>query len=150
MVALMQKIVLGALLGLVAVSAQAEDAALNKLIGERLAFLEQAWEKGDAQTIATQVWGGDAVIHGEGQQAVVNTPEGVKGIVDHLLADTRKVKLDVHTIRRLGPDAALSWVTWHVTPKAEDKPFEVRSLFVWSKGKEGWRIRADMYSMGPM
>lgn len=150
MVAFMQKIVLACLLGLAAVGAQAGETVLDKLIGERLVVLEKAWEKGDAKTIATQVWGRDAVIHGEGQKALVNTPEGVLGTVEHLLADTRKVKLDVHSIRRLGPDAALSWVTWHVTPKAEDKPFEVRSLFVWTKGKDGWRIRADMYSMGSM
>lgn len=150
MVALIQKFALAALLGLAALSAQANDAALAKAIGERLAVLENAWEKGDAKTITTQVWGSDAVIHGEGQKAVVDTPEAVHGTIEHLLADTRKVKLAVHSIRRLGPDAALSWVTWQVTPKAEDKPFAVRSLFVWSKGKEGWRIRADMYSMGPM
>lgn len=150
MVAFMQKMVVAVLLGLAALGAQAGDAGLDKVIGERLAVLEKAWEKGDAKIITTQVWGSDAVIHGEGQKAVVNTPEGIHGTIEHLLADTRKVKLDVHSIRRLGPDAALSWVTWHVTPKAEDKPFEVRSLFVWTKGKEGWRIRADMYSMGPM
>ena len=150
MVALIQKVVLAALLGVAAVSAQAGDAGLAKVIGERLVVLEQAWEKGDAKTIATQVWGSDAVIHGEGQKAVVNTPEGIQGTIEHLLADTRKVKLDVHTIRRLGPDAALSWVTGQVTPKAEEKPFAVRSLFVWTRGKDGWRIRADMYSMGPM
>ncbi|MDE2441347.1 MAG: nuclear transport factor 2 family protein [Betaproteobacteria bacterium] len=150
MVAFMQKIIFAMLLGLVAQGAQAGDVGLEQVIGERLAVLEKAWGKGDAKTITTQVWGSDAVIHGEGQTAVVNTPEGVLETIEHLLADTRKVKLDVYTIRGLGPDAALSWVTWHVTPKTEEKPFEVRSLFVWTRGKEGWRIRADMYSMGAM
>ncbi len=130
MVALIQKMLVAVLLGLAAVGAQADDAGLDKVIAERLSVLENAWEKGDAKTIATQVWGSDAVIHGEGQQAVVDTPEAVHGTIEHLLADTRKVKLDVHSIRRLGPDSALTWVTWQVTPKAEGKPFAVRSLFV--------------------
>lgn len=36
-------------------------------------------------------------------------------------------------------------------PKAANqKPFDVKALFVWTKGKDGWRIRADMYSTGSM
>lgn len=150
MPAFLKKLVFAVLLGLCALSAYAADSALDNAIRERLSTLEKAWEKSDVEVISTQVWGSDAVIHGEGQPAVVNTADGIKATIKHLLADTRKVRLDVHTIRRLGPDAALSWVTWHVTPKADDKPFEVRSLFVWTKSKDGWRIRADMYSMGSM
>src|SRR5690349_11023553 len=110
MPAFLQKLVFAVLLGVGALSAHAADAALDNAIRERLSTLEKAWEKSDAEVISTQVWGNDAVIHGEGQPAVVNTAEGVKETIKHLLADTRKVKLDVHTIRRLGPDAALSWV----------------------------------------
>lgn len=129
----------------------AGNGAAEKAIKERISALETAWAKGDTKFIATQVYGTDAIIHGEGQKELVHTPEGVQAVVDHLVADSKSVKLDVHSIKTLGPNAANSWVTWHVTPKAAgEKPFAVRALFVWTKGSDGWRIRADMYSFGTM
>lgn len=151
MPALIRNLIAACALGLLAQTGQAAEPAPEKAIRERLAALEKAWEKGDLDEISTRVWGSDAVIHGEGQKAVVNTPEGVRETVRHLLADTSKVKLDLHSIRALAPDAALTWVTWNVTPKAAgEKPFQVKSLFVWTRDKSGWRIRADMYAMGSM
>lgn len=131
--------------------AGAASEGAEKAIRERISALEKAWEKGDAAFIATQVYGRDAVIQGEGQAATVQTAAGVQDVVKHLVDDSRSVKLDIHSIRPLGSDSALSWVTWHVVPKAADqKPFDVRALFVWTRGQDGWRIRADMYSMGKM
>jgi uncharacterized protein (TIGR02246 family) len=131
--------------------ATAAEGAAEKAIRERIASLETAWAKGDAKYIATQVYGSDALIHGEGQKEFVRTPEGVNAIIEHLVAGSKSIKVDIHSIKTLGNNAATSWVTWHVTPKAAtEKPFDVRALFVWTKGKEGWRIRDDMYSFGRM
>lgn len=141
----------GLCLGLLSISAGAAGNAAERAIRERLAALEQAWEKGDAAFVAGQVYGADAVIQGEGQKETVQGAAGVLDVVSHLMADSARVKLDIHSIRRLGPTAAHSWVVWHVTPKAAgEKAFDVRALFVWTRGPEGWRIRADMYSMGKM
>lgn len=131
--------------------ARAGESAIEKAIKERIGALETAWAKADTKFIATQVYGTDAIIHGEGQKELIHTPEGVQAVVDHLVAASKSVKLDVHSIKTLGPNAANSWVTWQVTPKAAgEKPFAVRALFVWTQGRDGWRIRADMYSFGSM
>lgn len=130
---------------------RAGEGADEKAIRERIAAMESAWAKGDAEFVATQVYGADALIHGEGQKELIRTPEGVRAVVDHLIADSKSVKLDVNSFKALGTNAARTWVTWHVTPKAAGtKPFDVRALFIWTKGKEGWRIRDDMYSFGGM
>ena len=131
--------------------AAAKEGAAEKAIRERIVALENAWAKGDAKYIATQVYGSDALIHGEGQKEFVRTPEGVNAIIGHLVSGNKSIKVDIHSIKALGNNAATSWVTWHVTPKAAtEKPFDVRALFVWIKGKDGWRIRDDMYSFGGM
>jgi uncharacterized protein (TIGR02246 family) len=136
---------------LLPIIARAAEGPAEKAIRERIAALETAWAKGDAKYIATQVYGSDALIHGEGQKEFVRTPEGVNAIIEHLVAGSKSIKVDIHSIKTLGNNAATSWVTWHVTPKAAtEKPFDVRALFVWTKGKEGWRIRDDMYSFGRM
>lgn len=138
-------------LGLLSLNAGAAGDEAERAIRERLAALEKAWAKGDAAFVASQVYGPDAVIHGEGQKETIRTAAGVLDVVKHLMADSARVKLDLHSVRRLGPAAAHSWVVWHVTPKAAgEAPFDVRALFVWTKGRGGWRIRADMYSMGGM
>lgn len=130
---------------------RAAEAPAEKAIRERIAALETAWAKGDAKYIATQVYGSDALIHGEGQKEFVHTQEGVNAIIQHLVSGSKNIKVDVHSLKVLGNNAATTWVTWHVTPKAaSEKPFDVRALFVWTKGKEGWRIRDDMYSFGSM
>jgi hypothetical protein len=131
--------------------ATAEEGSIEKALDERIAALESAWTRGDAKYVATQVYGSDARIHGEGQNEFVRTPEGVNAVIEHLISGSKSVKVDIHSITPLGENAATSWVTWHVTPKsASEKPFDVRALFVWTKGKEGWRIRDDMYSFGSM
>lgn len=145
------KFIFVATLSAAAFQATAADLESEKAVKERVAILEKAWEKADVGTIVSQVWGSDAIIHGEGQPAVVNTPEGIKETIKHLTADTKKVKIDIYKFKELSNDSALTWVTWNVTPKdAKEKPFKVKSLFVWTKEKDGWRIRADMYSMGSM
>lgn len=136
---------------LMSTMATAAEGATEKAIRERIAALETAWAKGDAKYVATQVYGSDALIHGEGQKEFVRTPEGVNAIIEHLVSSSKSIKVDIHSIKTLGNNAATSWVTWHVTPKAAtEKPFDVRALFVWTKGKDGWRIRDDMYSFGSM
>lgn len=138
-------------LGLFSLSSWAAPEGASQAIRERLDALEQAWAKGDATYAATRVFGRDAVIHGEGQKDVIQSPEAVLGVMQHLMEGSNQIRMKVHSVRVLAPTAAHSWVTWQVTPRAAgEKPFEMRSLFVWTKGKEGWRIRADMYSVGAM
>ena len=145
------RLIAATLLGAFCSFANASGASADKAIRERIAAMETAWPKGEAEAIASGVYGLDAVIQGEGQKETIQAPEAVRAVVKHLLDENRAVKLSIHSIRQLGPDSALSWVTWHVTPKAGDqKPFDVKALFVWTRGKEGWRIRADMYSVGSM
>lgn len=140
-----------AVLAMSCVPAMASGSAAEQAIRERIAVMEQAWPKGDVGLIAHGVYGQDAVIQGEGQKATIQSREGVEEVVKHLVSENKSVKLDIHSIRKLGADSALSWVTWRVTPKAADqKPFDVKALFVWTRGKEGWRIRADMYTLGSM
>lgn len=137
--------------GLLSLSSGAADNGAEKAIRERLNALEQAWAKGDATYAGTQVFGSDAVIQGEGQKETIQSPAAVVEAMKHLMEGSNNIRLVVHSVRNLAPGVAHAWVTWKVTPKdAAEKPFEVRSLFVWTKGKEGWRIRADMYSMGAM
>lgn len=132
-------------------AALATDGVAEKAIRERVAALEKAWARGDATFVATQVYGIDAVIQGEGQKETIQTAEGVLEVVKHLIADSTHVKIDIHAIKPLGPAAALSWVTWRVSPRAAgQKPFDVKALFVWTRGNDGWRVRADMYSLGSM
>lgn len=133
------------------VVAIAADGVAEKAIRERIAALESNWEKGNAAFVASQVYGTDCVIQGEGQKDTIQTADGVLAVIRHLMAESKSVKIDIHSIRSLGPKAAHSWVTWHVTPKAADQqPFDVKALFVWTKGNDGWRIRADMYTVGSM
>ena len=70
-------------------------------------------------------------------------------LVKGLVKDNKHVKLELNNSQQVTKDVVLSWVTWTVTPVAQDvKPFNMKSLFVWKNDGKRWSLVADMYTSG--
>lgn len=137
--------------GMIGVSMNALAATSEKEIRDKVTSLEQAWSRGDVDFVVTNVFSTEAVIQGEGQKTAIKTAADIRQVMNKLVGDSRSLKMTIHLLQPLGNQAAMTWVVWHVTPKAEgEAPFDVRSLFVWRKQANGWRIVADSYSFGGM
>jgi hypothetical protein len=133
-------------LGLTSVSVHADT--LSIALKERLSFIENAWNQGQADKLVKEIYLPQTQIAGEGSDDLY---EGVSvsNLVSELVKDNKMVKLQLIDVQALANDAALSWVQWHVTPTNGSTPaFDMKSLFVWKRSHGQWRIVADMYTSG--
>ncbi len=120
---------------------------LHAALRERLDVLEQCWLAADAPAIVEQLYTEQTQITGPGEAPVYQGTRQLTELVGALIAETVKATLRIDHVQPLAQDAAYSWVTWHVQPR-EGEPFKMKSLFVWERTAEGWRLQADMYAEG--
>jgi hypothetical protein len=83
-------------------------------------------------------------------------PKAVQGrpaaeeLVAELIKGHPSVAIELERFDELGPDAASTWVVWHLPPvEGQPETLLIRSLFVWKRQGGEWRMAADMYSVGP-
>lgn len=118
-------------------------------IDSRMRRIEQLWQAGNTRAMADSLYTDDAIIAGEGLPQPVRGKARIKDLLDQLVKDARDVRLATGAMQELGKSASATWITWTVTPR-EGAPFVVRSLLIWKKGSDGWRIASDMFSMGDL
>ncbi|WP_096701658.1 DUF4440 domain-containing protein [Magnetospirillum sp. 15-1] len=125
---------------------------LERELDGRLRDIERLWRDGDARAMASSLYTADAVIAGEGMPQAVQGTAGIEALLVTLVKDSGEVRLTSRATQSLGQGAALMWMTWLVTPRdaAQGSPFTMRSLMVWRKSAERWKIAADMYSVGDL
>lgn len=144
--------VLALALSCAALPAGAADAArVNAAIDKQLRLIEEKWTRQDAQGIVRAAYTDDVTIAGEGMPDPVANSQAARSLLEGLIADAGKVRISVYRTEVLGPRAALTWLSWHVTPRAPgQKPYIMKSLLVWKKTGAAWKIHADMFANGPM
>jgi uncharacterized protein (TIGR02246 family) len=126
----------------------ADDARAE--IEARIDALEKLWAAGDAKGVAEQLYTHDVVIAGEGMPAPVQGRQQAEQLVAELIKGSKTVELELKRFRQLGPEAASTWVVWHLPPpEGQADPVLIRSLFVWEKQGGEWRMSDDMFSIGP-
>lgn len=127
-----------------------KDVALSSELQAQLAVLGAAWKGRDAMAVV-HCFTEDAIVAGEGSATVFRGSVELKLLIDELFKIAASVDFVVDAVDALSGDAALCWATWVCNAElAEEQRFQVRSLFVWRKQADRWRIHADSYSMGGM
>jgi uncharacterized protein (TIGR02246 family) len=125
----------------------ADDARAE--IQTRIDLLEELWAAGDAKKVVERIYTNNVVIAGEGMPAPVHGKEAAEQLVAELIKGSKTVEVDLKQFRQLGPEAASTWVVWHLPPpEGQADPMLIRSLFVWQKQDGEWRLSDDMYSIG--
>ncbi|WGV19368.1 hypothetical protein QIY50_18590 [Pseudomonas putida] len=88
-------------------------------------------------------------IAGEGTEQLYSGTQAVSELVKGLVKDNKHVQLELNSSQQVSKDVVVSWVTWTITPVAQDaKPFNMKSLFVWKNDGKRWNLVADMYTSG--
>ena len=146
------KYLVGALVLLAALApARAHDTGDQGIKGQiqRTAdALGADWRKHDAQGLAAKYFTKDVTAIGEGGKEFIRDAAGLEPMLVELFKMAPSARLEVHTARSLGPDAAYAWVIWHCNEEQAKDKFEVRSLYVFKREAGRWKIAADSYSMG--
>ncbi|WP_455286852.1 YybH family protein [Cupriavidus necator] len=130
-------------------AADAGSEAIDKALRQQLRIIEQKWQSGDAKGLVDAAYTEQTSITGEGTPELYVGKAQLHTLVSGLLSEPSSAAITVKRTQVLNPNAAYTWVTWDVRPKnAGQKPFQMKSLFVWARTGAGWRIVADMYANG--
>ncbi|WP_413044085.1 DUF4440 domain-containing protein [Pseudomonas sp. YJ42] len=125
----------------------ADADTLKQALRERLDVVEARWEQNDAKGIVAEAYVPETEITGEQTEPLFTGTEALTSLVESLVADSTTATIRLDRVTPLGADSAYTWVTWDVQPNAGE-PFQMKSLFVWKRMPQGWRIVADMYASG--
>lgn len=142
---------LGALLGLTTTFTQAAQShdLVSAQVQKKLAMVETRWVTKDAAGLVDSLYVPQTEITGEGVPELFTGKEQLNGLVSHLMEGAKSTSIKLDKLVLTGEGTAYTWVTWDVQPEAKDeKPFKMKSLFVWKQVDGDWRVVADMFASG--
>lgn len=119
-------------------------------ISSKLQHLAKTWADKKPEDIVKSMYVDDTEITGEGVPELYTGHQALVGLVGHLMETSKSTTIDLNRFKQLTDDVAYTWVTWNVTPADSSAPFQMKSLFVWKKIGNDWRIVADMFANGAM
>jgi ketosteroid isomerase-like protein len=135
------------------VFARDAQATLQAQLQARLDVAYGLWGSGDAARFIKEFMTEDVVITASDSPKVwMGTAEGVDCVRELMKSITAIRATGVYT-RALGPNAAMQFVTFQLTardPKEQKSLSVAKSLYVWVKTAQGWRVVADHYSFAGM
>lgn len=123
------------------------QAELTQALRERLDLVETKWGQKDAAGIVKETYLPETEITGEQTPTLYTGTAQLTELIETLVKDSKSTDIALNRVTALDKDSAYSWVTWTVVPN-EGEPFKMKSLFVWKKTPQGWRVVADMYASG--
>jgi hypothetical protein len=144
-----------ALLFLVAQISTATERPADIKLGKVLqAHMDHAYgtvlPTGDWRRFADELIDRNFVATGSDGTAVSTGPKDIQSTAEGIYNTYASVKAKAVWTRSLGPTAACQFVVFEMKlrdPAANPNPVVAKSLFVWVKTPNGWRIAADHYSL---
>jgi ketosteroid isomerase-like protein len=127
------------------------DAALQKVLQSQMDYAYgTVLPTGDWKRFANALIDERFVATGSDGTAVQSGPKDLQSVAEGIYKTYSSVKAKSVWTRSLGPDAACQFVLFELTLRdraAKPNPVVAKSLFVWVKTAQGWRIAADHYSL---
>jgi uncharacterized protein (TIGR02246 family) len=129
----------------------AADAALARTLQARLdEAYGPVWATGDPKRFVDAILTDDVVLTGSDTTHAWRGREQAVALITELMKVAPTVKARALHTRRLGPDVAYQFVVFDLQgkdPAGKDTTLTAKSLYVWTRGRDGWRIAADHYSL---
>jgi uncharacterized protein (TIGR02246 family) len=130
------------------------SAALQKQLQARLDYVYgPVWAKGDADLFVKEFLTDDAIITASDGPTVWNSKPANVELIKELMKSISALQATAVYTRALGPRAAMQFVVFKLTARdpAQQKSLSAaKSLYVWVKTPQGWRVAADHYSYATM
>lgn len=101
---------------------------------------------GDATKLQEAMFSEHVVICGEGSPDISFGKDVIKSALTGMLEVTPELSVSVYKVQQLTDDVVTTWLEWK-SPTSEGE-IEFRSLTVWQRDKDSWKIVSDMYGMG--
>lgn len=124
-------------------SNNAQDA-----LTEQIDQLERLFNMDKVDAMIENIYAPEIIITGEGMSLAKGT-EAVRPVLTGMTEGARNAEITLEDIwTKPGSRIAFTPATWKVSPVDGSDAFAVKSLFVWQKLANEWRMVLDIYAMG--
>ncbi|MBU9224629.1 hypothetical protein [Burkholderia multivorans] len=113
----------------------------------RVAELNTAWPKHDANATFHEFFSPAAWITGEGMPAAAHDDTGIVTTLQHMFEQAPHVTVEVVSAREFGT-AISSWLHWNITDASGTLQATMRSLTLWERVEGRLSITDDSFSVG--
>jgi len=128
-----------------------EDVKVGKALQARMDYAYgTVLPTGNWRQFADELIDRNFVATGSDGTSVSTGPKDLQSTAESIYQTYSSIKGKAVWTRSLGPNAACQFVVFEMKlrdPKANPNPVVAKSLFVWVKTPNGWRIAADHYSL---
>ena len=118
-------------------------------LNARVAELNNAWPKHDANATYHEFFLDLAWIAGEGMLGAANDDAGIVATLQHMFEQAPHVTVEVVSAREIG-SAISSWLHWRVIDATGAVQATMRSLTLWERVEGRLVISADSFSVGEL
>lgn len=95
----------------------------------------------------TNLFTEDATVSGEGAPSLVEGHDQLRPVLGFMFEHTPKLTITIHQKTQVSAESVLTWLQWS-SPSADGSTVNFRSLTVWRKTTDGWKIVSDFYGQG--
>lgn len=89
----------------------------------------------------------DATVSGEGAPGLLQGHDQLRPVLGFMFEHTPKLSIEIYQKTQISPESILTWLQWS-SPSADGLTINFRSLTVWRKTADGWKIVSDFYGQG--
>lgn len=117
-------------------------------IEQSVAKLQHLCRAGDPTALRSAIFTREAMICGEGAPDVVSGDGALLATLKAVVEMTPTLTIKVHASRQLNADSVLTWLQWTSPTPDNSETLAFRSMTVWIREDDEWKIAGDMYGMG--
>lgn len=118
----------------------------NAIVYSKLELLAKLWKQKDVEGIFNLLYVGETEISGQGTTNLFTGKANLTGLLHELVNGSTSVNLSIFKSTELSSGLVLTWTNWKVSTHNENNNFTIKSLFLWKKIEDDWKIIADMYA----
>ncbi|MBR9869335.1 MAG: nuclear transport factor 2 family protein [Oceanospirillales bacterium] len=101
---------------------------------------------GNVDKLQAECFTPQAMICGEGAPGIASGEATIREVLGYVLEATPNLSISITQAQEITPSVVSTWLQWSCP--SDEGPIEFRSLAVWKKVDETWKIVSDMYGLG--
>lgn len=139
---------IAALLSVLALCASHIQASEIEAIENVIKQSEAAVNSAAPDKWAEIMYSDKVIVVGEGAPASIRGLDALMPTIKGVTSSVKRCSINVNDAR-VTDQISWAFATWMCQP-TEGEPFSVRALYVLEKEQSGWKVTAEMYTMGEM
>jgi len=115
-------------------------------IEQAVAQLQELLRAGDAAKVKANSFAEQVVLCGAGSPGFTRSVE-LEATLAAIIDYTPELSISISHFQPVDDNCCITWLQWR-SPTEQDGIAEFRSLTVWQRQQQSWKILSDMYGLG--